>query len=81
MNSKPGQLAALAVIAAVVVWAVYSQFQYFNGSFLGALLLVEVLGACMWKFETRFFPFLMIAFVWAGMNVPMQGTWTSGRWV
>ena len=24
---------------------------------------------------------LMISFVWAGMNVPLQGAWTGGRWV
>jgi O-antigen ligase len=82
MNSaKPGVWAAGAVIVGLLLWAVYSQYQYFNGSFLGALLLVEVLGACLWKFETRFFPFLMIAFVWAGMNVPMQGAWTGARWL
>jgi len=83
MNSaKPGQWAALAAIVALVLWAVYTQFQYFgSGSFLGGILLVEVLGGCLWKFETRFFPFLMVAFVWAGMNVPMQGAWTGGRWL
>ena len=82
MNSaKPGHWAALAAVVAVALWAIYSQFQYFNGTILGAILLVEILGATLWKFDTRFFPFLMIAFVWAGMNVPMQGAWTGGRWL
>ncbi len=44
---------------------------------------------CCWKsslsvfgnIEQRFFVLLMITFAWAGMNVPLQGVWRSGRWV
>ena len=83
MNSmKPAQWAGLATAVAFVLWTVYSHFQYFGDvSFLGAALLIEIIIFCLWKFEGRFFPLLMVAFLWAGMNVPMQGAWTGGRWL
>jgi O-antigen ligase len=56
--------------------------QYFsNLSFLGGVLLIEVLIAGLWKYDQRFYVLLMIAFAWAGMSVPLQGTWRGGgRW-
>jgi O-antigen ligase len=81
-SMKPLQWAGLAAVVAFVLWAVYSHFQYFGDtSFLGAILLVEIVIVCLWEFDRRFFPLLMIAFIWAGMNIPMQGAWTGGRWV
>ena len=60
----------------------YSHLYYFgNVTFLGGIVLLEIIVACLWKYDRRFFVLLMIAFVWAGMHVPMQGAWTSGRWV
>ena len=62
-------------------WAlyfIYSHLQYFgNISFLGGVLLLEVIIASLWKYDQRFFVLLMFAFVWAGMHVPLQGAWTS----
>ena len=34
----------------------------------------------VWKYEQRFFPFLVVVFLWAGMSVPFSGVWTAGRW-
>ncbi len=66
----------------LALYFVYSHLQYFgNISFLGGILLLEVLIAGLWKYDQRFFVLLMIAFFWAGMSVPLQGTWTAGRWV
>ena len=49
--------------------------------YLGALIFMQFLLAAVWSFRTRFFPLLMIAFLWAGMgNLPLSGVWTSGRW-
>jgi len=50
-------------------------------SFLGGILLLEVIIASLWKYDQRFFVLLMITFIWAGMHLPLQGAWTSGRWV
>jgi len=83
MNSvKPLQWAGIVLGVSLALYFVYSHLEYFgNVSFLGGILLLEVIIACLWKYDQRFFVLLMIAFVWAGMNVPLQGAWTGGRWV
>jgi O-antigen ligase len=83
MNAmKPAYWAGLALAVAFVLWAVYSHLQYFRDlSFLGGILLIEVVIASLWKYDQRFFALLMIAFMWAGMHLPLQDAWTGGRWL
>src|SRR5260370_41499370 len=79
---KPLQWAGIALGCCLALYLVYTHAQYFSdASFLGGILLLEVIIASVWKFDQRFFVLLMITFVWAGMNVPLQSAWTSGRWV
>lgn len=82
MNSvKPAQWVGIVLGLGLVLYIVYSHLQYFGDvSFLGGILLLEVIIACLWRYDERFFVFLLIAFVWAGMHIPLQGTWTAGRW-
>jgi O-antigen ligase len=62
-------------------YAVLTHLHYFGSvTFLGAILLIEIVIASLWKYDQRFFTVLMVAFLWAGMNVPLQGAWTGGRW-
>jgi O-antigen ligase len=78
---KPWQWLALVVGTGLGLFFIYSHLGYFRDvSFLGAILLIEVILACLWKFDQRFFILLMISFVWAGMNLPLQGAFTGGRW-
>lgn len=83
MNSvKPLQWVAIGLGLILAIYFAYSHLYYFgNVSFLGGILLLEILVASLWKYDRRFFVLLMIAFLWAGMHVPMEGVWTSGRWV
>ena len=83
MNSvKPMQWAGVALGLCLALYFVYAHLQYFgNVSFLGGILLLEVIVASLWKYHQRFFVLLMIAFLWAGMHVPLQNAWTRGRWV
>jgi O-antigen ligase len=83
MNSlKPLQWAGILLGFGLALYFVYSHLQYFGDvSFLGGILLLEVLIATLWKYDQRFFVLLMITFVWASMNVPLQDAWTVGRWV
>ncbi len=83
MNSvKPLQWVGIVLGLTLALYFIYSYLEYFgNVSFLGGILLLEVLIASLWKYEQRFFVLLMIAFVWAGMNVPFEASWTRGRWV
>ncbi len=72
-----GVTAGVAFLLSIV----YHHLQYFgNVSFLGSVLLIEIIIACLWKFDSRFFVLLMVAFLWAGMTLPMESVWTGGRW-
>lgn len=83
MNSvKPLQWVGIGLGLALALYLTYTHLRYFgNMSFLGGILLLEVIIASLWKYEQRFFVLLVIAFIWAGTNVPMQSSWTAGRWV
>jgi O-antigen ligase len=82
MNSlRPLQWAGLALGLCLLLYFFYSYLSYFGDiSFLGGILLLEVIVASLWKYDQRFFILLLIAFIWAGMDVPLQGAWTGGRW-
>jgi O-antigen ligase len=83
MNSlKPLQWAGIVLGLSLALYFIYSHLQYFSDlSFLGGILLLEVIIASLWKYDQRFFVLLLIAFVWAGVNLPLRSAWTSGRWV
>ncbi len=83
MNSdKVIRLTGIVVIALLALYLAYTHLGYFGDiSFLGGILLLQVILVCLWSYDSRYFPLLMIVFLWAGMRVPLQSTWTSGRWV
>jgi len=80
---KPLQWIGVVLGGILALYFVYSHLQYFGDvSFLGGIVLPDVIVICLWRYEQRFFVLLMVAFIWAGMNVPFQGTWRNGgRWV
>ncbi|HKN35618.1 MAG TPA: O-antigen ligase family protein [Terriglobales bacterium] len=60
----------------------HSHPAYFsNSAYLGGLIFLQLLLASLWKFRQAFFVFLMIAFVWAGVDLPLKEAWIAGRWV
>jgi O-antigen ligase len=83
MNSlKLRHWAGIVLGLSLTLFFVYHSSQYFRDvSFLGAILLLEIIIASLWKYDQRFFVLLMIAFAWAGMNLPLSGAWTGGRWL
>jgi O-antigen ligase len=83
MNSlKPLQWAGIALGLCLTLYLVYTRLQYFSDiTFLGGILLLEIVIASLWNYGQRFFVLLMITFVWAGLNVPLQSAGTVGRWV
>ncbi len=83
MNSGKALLwIGIAASACVALLLGYRYLQSFgNVTFLGGVLLLEIIIAGLWKYEQRFFVLLIIAFAWAGMNVPLEGAFTIGRWV
>jgi len=70
---------AMASIA-VLLW-VRTHLGYFrNVTYLGGLIIIQIVLASLWHFETIFFPMLMGFFCWAGMDVPWTGVAFTGRW-
>jgi O-antigen ligase len=81
-SARSLQSAGIALGLGLALYLVYTHVQYFGDvSFLGGILLLEVIIASVWKFDQRFFVLLMVTFLWAGMQVPLQSAWTAGRWV
>ena len=83
MNSvKPLHWAGIGLGLILALYLVYSHLQYFgNVSFLGMILLLEIIIAALWKYDERFLVLLIITFVWAGASVPMQSAGNLGRWI
>ena len=74
--------AGFAVLATAALLLAQIRPEYFNDAmFLAVLIFLQLLLAAVWKFRTLFFAFLMMAFFWAGLDVPMTAAWTSARWV
>lgn len=84
MKRRFSKFIVLGVILAASILAVYGALYspgYLSSAYyLGGLIFLEVLLALVWKYEQRFFPALVVVFLWAGMAVPMSGVWTAGRW-
>jgi O-antigen ligase len=80
-SSKPFLWLVTALGLSLVLYFGYLNLQYFsNISFLGAILLVEILVASLWKFEQRFLVVLILVFVWASLRIPLQGAGVIARW-
>jgi O-antigen ligase len=52
-----------------------------NTTYLGAILAVEVVLGCLWRFEKVFFPVTMGCFLLAGTGLPLSGESTTLRWL
>jgi O-antigen ligase len=59
---------------------VYRPGYLVSGEFLAMLIFMQLVAAILWSYATRFFPFLMIAFLLAAVQFPLQSLWTSARW-
>src|SRR5579864_2983514 len=83
---KPGLsvLGALAVPGLILAmfWLADIRPGYFaNVTYLGGLLLLEVVVVSVWHYERSFLPILMLSFLWAGCSLPMAGAGAAVRWV
>lgn len=66
----------------VLAYLAYSQPGYFTSqTYLGGLLLLELLAAATWMYRRIFFPIVVVTFLLAGMDVPGASVWTVARWM
>jgi O-antigen ligase len=75
-------LLALPVVALLMFVIAEMRPDYFtNLTYLGSLLLLEVVLAAIWHYERWFFVVLMLTFLWAGSGLPMAGAGAGVRWI
>jgi O-antigen ligase len=76
----------LIPLGLVVLWAFFYEMQrspglFANSTYLGGIVALEIVLACLWKFELVFFPVTMVCFVVAGTALPLAGASTYLRWL
>jgi O-antigen ligase len=83
MNSlKPWQWAGIALGLCLAVYLLYFHLQSFGDvSFLGGIVLLEIIIIGLWNYDQRFFPLLILTFLWAGLHIPIQSAGMVGRWI
>ncbi len=74
-------LAAMLAVSLAALWILRFRPGYLNSAeFMGGLIFLQILLAAVWNYEQRFFPLLVVVFLWAGIQLPLSGVWTAGRW-
>jgi hypothetical protein len=76
-------LLGAAVLAPLILtlFAFFRPGYFTNEKYLGGLLLAECLLAALWCFREFFFPIVLLAFLLAGVNLPVGSVWAALRWV
>ena len=73
---------AFALVAPLAVYIAYSQpFLVTSPTFLGGMIVLELLLAAVWFYRRAFFPAVLLAFLFAGSALPVGGGWVIARWV
>jgi O-antigen ligase len=66
----------------LLAYMAYSRPSYFTSQkYLGGLILLILLVAAVWLYRRVFFPMIIIAFLLAGVNLPVGAVWTAARWL
>jgi O-antigen ligase len=71
----------LTIVVLLTLLATMRPAYFSNITFLGGILLLEIVLASVWHYEKWFFLILMLCFLWAGSSLPMAGTASVVRWV
>jgi O-antigen ligase len=81
---QPGSRAVIIVVAGFVLlgFILYARPQYLaNPQVLGAVIASQILLFSLARYKQFFFVILMAAFLWAGIDLPLSGSWLQGRWI
>jgi O-antigen ligase len=74
--------AALVLGVASLAFFAYSRPDDFTSQTnLGGLVLLEFLAIAVWMYRRVFFPLVIVAFLLAGVDLPVGAVWTSARWL
>jgi O-antigen ligase len=84
MTDRLPQLALVAgmmLSLPLLLYLAYSRPGYFNNPvLLGGFLAAEALFVAAWLYRRIFLPVVLIAFLFAGVNLPVGGIWLAARW-
>lgn len=70
------------LIIPLLAYLAYTRPIYFsNQTFLGGIVALELLLVALWMYRRVFFVLIVLAFLFAGVDLPVGGFWTNGRWV
>jgi O-antigen ligase len=81
MRSGPQIVGALVIAALLILLAVMRPAYLSNVTYLGALLMLEVVLVSVWHYEKWFFAILMVTFLWAGSSLPLANAALAARWI
>lgn len=80
--SKGIVIGAVVLGAPMLAMVAYLRPGYFTSqTTLGGLLLLELLAVAVWMYRRVFFPIILVAFLFAGTELPVGAFWTQLRWV
>src|SRR5206468_12654634 len=66
----------------LLAFLLYLRPQYLaSPQFLGAAIATQILLLSLARYKESFFVVLMGAFLWAGVDLPLSGSWLQGRWI
>jgi len=84
MSERLPKAALIAVVALglpVAAYFAYARPGYFTSpTYLGGVVILEVLLAALCLYRRVFFPLMVVAFLLAGVNLPVGGMWIAVRW-
>jgi O-antigen ligase len=69
-------------LGAALLYELLRRPGYFtNSTYLGSIIAIEIVLACLWRFKTVFFPVTMGSFLLAGTVLPFAGESFTIRWL
>jgi O-antigen ligase len=81
-SSKSIVVAALGAGTVVLAYLAYTRPRVLTDkTYLGGFLLIEFLFVALWMYRQVFFPLIMVAFLLAGVDLPVGAFWTQARWL
>jgi len=75
-------LIVLASVLILIALVLFMRPQYLaTPQVLGGIIVAQILLVSICKYKQSFFWVLMAAFLWAGIDIPVSGSWLQGRWI
>src|ERR1700756_3026131 len=82
IRSRVFEVLAVAAVGLMLLYAAETRPGYFsNVTYLGGLILLEVVLFSVWHYEKILFMVLMLSFLWAGTGLPLTGIGSGARWI